>query len=189
MAKRPLPDQALLLKLLRYEPETGKLYWLERSPALFRGAKDSTASCNTWNARYSGKPALTINEQHGYRIGAIFGKMFFAHRIIWKMMTGEDPDEIDHINGVRSDNRWSNLRNVDTQSNRMNASMQGRNSSGVCGVAWQARTRSWRAWITARGKYIHLGRFKVFEDAVRARKKAERKYGFHPNHGRQFRSN
>lgn len=184
MAKRPLPDQALLLKLLRYEPETGKLFWRPRPLSLFELATRSEQSWKTWNSRYAGKEAFTAH-RGGYRCGAVFGACFQAHRIIWRMVTGVDVEgEIDHINGKRNDNRWSNLKAGTTQDNRRNSAIGRHNSSGVCGVGWHNGTGRWRATITVNHRQIHLGRFDTFEEAVFVRKAAERRYGFHPNHGR-----
>jgi hypothetical protein len=59
MAKRVLPDQETLLKLLRYEPETGKLFWRPRTPDMFpEGEKSAKHNCNVWNSNNAGKPAL-----------------------------------------------------------------------------------------------------------------------------------
>jgi hypothetical protein len=100
-------------------------------------------------------------------------------------MTGDFPeDQIDHINGVRSDNRWCNLRAVSRQENAKNKRTPSDNSSGVIGVCWDRREKKWRAEIQS-GKVKHaLGHFPEFSDAVAARKKAERDLEFHKNHGR-----
>ncbi len=57
----------------------------------------------------------------GYVYDTYKGKKYRTHRLIWKYMTGEDPDIIDHINGDKFDNRWHNLRNVDATLNSHNA--------------------------------------------------------------------
>lgn len=185
MAKRPLPDQATLLKLLRYEPETGRLFWRERPVDTFNETEARTAAdtCKKWNAKFACKEAFVTDAGHGYRKGSIGNVRYYAHRIIWRMMTGADPDFIDHINGERADNRWCNLRAVTKTENCRNMARQTRNVSGCLGVMWNPNKRRWAARITVSGKVHSLGYFRDIEAAIRARKAAERKFGFHPNHG------
>lgn len=180
MAKKSLPDSELLRKLLRYDPETGKLYWRERPREMFQCDR----SCSVWNAKYAGGEAFTADNNSGYRHGRIFRCAYVAHRIAWKIFYGHDPDEIDHINGVRDDNRIANLRNVDHKVNGRNVTMCKRNTSGITGVSWNTRNNNWRAYIKTPEKVIYLGSFSNIEDAAKARAKAEKKYGYHPNHGR-----
>lgn len=180
MAAKPLPDQASLLKLLRYEPATGSLSWLPRERPDF--TSDGKWRC--WNKRFANAEAGVANPI-GYIQIKLFGRQFLAHRIIWMMMCGENPLQIDHINGVRSDNRFLNLRNVTHKENNQNMAVQRKSISGCNGVVWQPSSAKWLAQIRDHGEYRRLGLFADLEDAVRARKAAERKIGFHPNHGRQ----
>lgn len=175
----------LLRTLLRYEPETGKLFWLRRDVSLFRQGKiPAEQACRIWNTRYAEKEAFTANSR-GYRVGGIFGRTYEAHRVIWVIVNGEWPtDKSDHENGVRNDNRIVNLRDVTTQENGKNSKLPISNTSGVIGVGWRPQRSKWRASIKAEGRSIHLGYFADFDSAVAARKSAEIKYGFHPNHGR-----
>lgn len=53
----------------------------------------------------------------GYLVFRLNYKQYYAHRYIWWMMTGEWPDVVDHINEVKDDNRWCNLRSVTRQKN------------------------------------------------------------------------
>lgn len=111
-ALRTLPDQETLLRLLRYDRESGKLFWLRRTPDLFnedpRFGRDGR--CNMWNGKFAGKEAFTIPHSDGYLVGALFEqKGLRAHRVIWKIMTGEEPEEVGHHNRDRSDNRFANL--------------------------------------------------------------------------------
>lgn len=185
MAAKPLPDQALLLKLLRYEPETGKLFWRERTPEFFpyNANRSSIDQCTKWNSRLSGKPALNAIHDQGYRRGSICGTSFFAHRIIWRMVTGIEPEFIDHINGDRSDNRWINLRSVSKRENSMNCRLDKRNITGCHGVTWNMRKNRWQVRMTVSGKIKALGYFEDLDEAIRTRRAAEREVGFHPNHG------
>ena len=121
----------------------------------------------------------------GYIYFRFDDKNWASHRIIWKMETGEDPVEIDHINGVRDDNRWSNLRSVTPSQNSRNKAIRSNNTSGYQGVSWDKKKEFWKAYITIGGKRVHLGSFKNFDDAVSARKAAEQQNNYHPNHGRK----
>lgn len=156
----PLPSQEELKRLFAYDTETGALTW-----------------------RANGAPALT-GVQHGYLCGFVVDRRLRAHRVIWKLMTGDEPRQVDHINGNRQDNRWSNLRDVAHQTNGQNQKKPVTNTSGVCGVCWHRGARKWQARIRVNDRHIYLGVFDSMEEAVRVRKTAEREYGFHPNHGR-----
>lgn len=83
---------------------------------------------------------------------------------------------IDHINHNTSDNRKINLRIVSASKNQMNKVMQKNNTSGVTGVMWHSRDQIWEARIGVNKNDIYLGRFRDFNEAVNARKKAEEKY-------------
>ena len=120
----------------------------------------------------------------GYFQGKFQGRYYRAHRIIWRLQTGESPDVIDHINGDRTDNRWANLRNVSWIENARNSAAPSCNLSGVAGVSFNRRHSSWRAYITVDRRLIHLGTFKEKAAAIAARRVAEVKHGFHVNHGR-----
>jgi hypothetical protein len=118
-------------------------------------------------------------DTHGYLQGCVFGKVYRAHRIIWKMVTGEDPPaDIDHDNGKRSDNRWKNLFSRTRGENSKNQKVRSSNKSGVMGVHWDSRNQKWRA-------QIHIGSYDTLEAAAAARRAAEKALGFHPNHGQR----
>lgn len=188
MAIRQLPDPALLRKLLRYEPATGKLFWLERTADMFpEGNRLSPAGrARQWNARHAGKPANGVARPDGYLRNSVGGVVIYAHWAVWCWHYGEWPsDQIDHINGDRSDNRIENLRVVTRSGNLKNAKMPSTNTSGVVGVYFMRECGKWRARLTSQGKKIHLGVFENFADACRARQAANARYGFHGNHGRK----
>jgi hypothetical protein len=187
MATRQLPDAETLRKLLRYEPETGKLYWLPRPVEMFTEGRWNSAyrKCCSWNGKNAGREALSSVNGEGYLTGAIFGRPVKAHRVAWALITGEWPDKIDHISGDRSDNRWQNLRTVDDLENSRNRKVGANNRTGCSGVGFQKRNQKWRARISANGNVIWLGQFDSYDEAVTARKAAERQHGYHPNHGRR----
>jgi hypothetical protein len=185
MASKSLPSQATLLQLLRYEPETGKLFWRERPLSMFADGGHSAAhTCARWNSRFARKEAFTAKQSAGYRHSNLGGEYLLAHRVIWKMETGEEPNDVDHIDGVRDNNRWHNLRSVTREQNLKNASRHKDNLSGATGVRWAKSCSKWQAFITSNYRVIILGTFERFEDAVAARKAAEREHNFHANHGR-----
>ena len=177
---KELPSVDLLRKLLRYDPETGKLFWRERCENI----EPRQHTRNTFNKQFAGKEAFTANSA-GYKIGRIYDVAFKAHRVIMAMHYGEWPtNPVDHINGIVFDNRISNLRAVKPVENARNTKIPSHNTSGVIGVHWYKAYQKWSAHITVGRKTNHLGYFEKKEDAVAARKKAEREIGFHENHGR-----
>jgi hypothetical protein len=176
-----------LRKLLRYEPATGKLFWRDRPPEMFNSSKNCSADAvaRGWNTQHAGKEAFTSTTCFGYRQGSILCKRHDAHRLIWALHYGEWPKgHIDHVNGIRDDNRIANLRDVSRTDNQRNMKRPITNKSGVMGVYVHTPTGAWRAQIMVNRKNVHIGVFTDFNDAVAARKAAEVAYGFHDNHGR-----
>tara|TARA_R110001606_G_scaffold382012_1_gene543540 strand:+ start:158 stop:715 length:558 start_codon:yes stop_codon:yes gene_type:complete len=181
MTAKDLPTPATLRKLLSYKPDTGLMTWKRRPLEMFRAARD----CNSWNAKHAGRAAFTATNARGYRQGAIFGKLYYAHRVAYAIHHGEWPAKhIDHVNGGKVDNRIANLRDVTPSTNARNAAMWSNNTSGACGVEWVRCSGKWRARIGFHGKSVHLGYFENFEDAVAARKAFEAVNGFTDRHGR-----
>lgn len=161
--------QERLKELFHYDPEMGVFTRLVRTAYSVR----------------VGDIAGYLNA-HGYIIIRIEGKGHRAHRLAFLYMTGCLPEhQTDHINGIRDDNRWVNLRPVTHQENQKNRKKQSTNTSGVTGVYWHIYAKKWIARIKVNGKYKHLGGFNDLDEAVKARKVAEKKYNFHPNHGRR----
>jgi hypothetical protein len=170
----------VLEQLLRYEPETGKLFWRQRSAEFFPDQR----ACNSWNVKNAGKEAFTATKS-GYKVGALFSKIYRAHRIVWALHYGQWPEvQIDHVNGDRADNRLSNLRDVCHQDNGKNQRLRSTNTSGATGIGYVARLSKWRAQITDSGARLHLGVFPTFDEALAVRRAWEAKLNYHPNHGR-----
>lgn len=155
-----------LKRSLDYNPETGFFSWKIPKRGLHVGDK-----------------AGSINDQ-GYIILTINLRRYRGHRLAWFYMTGSWPvGEIDHEDGIRSNNSWSNLRDVPRLENKRNQGRITTNTSGYNGVMWYKAGQKWHAQISISGEKIHLGYFEDIEDAIKARKDAEDLYGFHETHG------
>lgn len=185
MANRADITPELCRQLLRYEPETGKLFWLPRDEEFFPNTHGGSAANKArWNGLYAGKEALVRIDPSGRRTGHILGKRVSSHRVAWMIHYGAAPQySIDHINGDASDNRITNLRDVDHQTNMMNKWMQKNNTSGANGVSWNKRSGNWEAYIKLGRKRCPLGRWATIEEAKAARYAANKILGFTERHG------
>ena len=184
MANKTLPTPEELRQLLDYDSETGVFTWKARKHTYFTNAKWPHRAAKVWNAKNAGERTFKTNYR-GYRVGGLCGAQRYAHRVAWAFYHGKWPTgEIDHINGVRDDNRISNLREVTPRENSRNTGIGIRNKSGVMGVSWCRTRGKWRATIRDEDGQVHLGYFDCQGDAAKARKAAEVRIGFHPNHGR-----
>jgi hypothetical protein len=178
MPKAQLLEPAELRELLRYDPESGHLYWRSREPHQFRGSHPEW-ECARWNTRYAGRKAGTITD--GYVVLRLDGRGYRAHRVAWALHFGVWPDgELDHENRIRFDNRISNLREAPRPVNMKNLPRRRDNKTGVTGVKWCRNERKYKVRI---GK-THLGTFDDFDAAVATRRAAEIEHGYHPSHGR-----
>lgn len=122
---------------------------------------------------------------HKYRVIGINGVHYRAHRLAYLYVNGYFPsNEVDHINGVRDDNRWSNLREATGEENHRNQKLYRNNLSGVTGVSYNSHCDRWIAKICVGGKWSSLGGFKTLDEAASARKAAEERSGYHENHGK-----
>jgi len=167
MKYKELPPQELLLKLFKYDPDTGVVTRRISSGPRARAGDIVNNKQNT-----------------GYLAVSIMHSSYLLHRIIWKMITGRDPISLDHINHKKEDNSWSNLREATKSENGRNVPIRIDNSSGFTGVVWNKSENKWQTYITLEGKTKHLGIFSSKLDAVAARIRANREYGYHENHGR-----
>lgn len=148
----------IIKTLLRYEPDSGELYWLANRP----------------NGVKAGEQAGSVRKD-GYRYICVDGVRYYAQVIIWFLQTGKWPaDMVDHKNRQRDDNRWDNLREATRSQNISNAKLRVDNSTGFKGVFRQPN--GFRAQINAGGVRYALGVFKTLEEAAKARKSAEIKY-------------
>jgi len=149
-----------LRRLLAYDPETGYFTWLvtlcSKGPAGGRAGS---------------------KRRKGYIEIKIYGRSYASHRLAWFYVHGKwPPNHIDHINGVRDDNRIVNLRPATSSQNRRNSKCS--SGSGRKGVYWYKPTGKWAASICIGGKNKYLGYFENIDDAADAyRRAAVENYG------------
>lgn len=175
---RELPSQEYLKECFDYDPESGRVEWRCR-PAHHFASEQYARMSNTRNA---GNPVGSTKGRYAQvNMGT---RKCYLHRLIWKLVTGEEPDVIDHINGDVRDNRWVNLRSVSAKESSRNLPRTCKNTSGTVGVSFVEKRNRWMAHIKTDGVMKNLGEFRYMGDAIAARKAAEKQYGFHPNHGR-----
>lgn len=164
--RKTLPSCEILHALYAYDAESGALTL--RNSNKRRRAGDLAGHVTT----------------AGYRRVCIGGdeNRFLAHRIVWKMVTGEEPPEfIDHIDGDGQNNAWGNLRAADATTNGRNVAVHKRNRLGVKGVSVCGTTKKFAAYIRENGRNVLLGRFDdVGAAKVAYQRKAESLFGeFH----------
>lgn len=113
----------------------------------------------------------------GYRQVRLDGVRILEHRVIWLMVHGSWPQgDVDHINGIRSDNRPGNLRDVSRLVNLQNQRRPHQiGTSGRLGVTWDKRNKFWKAAIRVNGRSKHLGRFDDLDAASAAYIQAKRR--------------
>ena len=116
------------------------------------------------------------HDSQGYRQIGISGRMYLSHRLAFMLMTKAWPvAQIDHINGVKDDNRWSNLRDVYRGVNTQNQRKAQKNSkTGLLGAS-QDKAGRYQATIKLNGKTRYLGAFNTAEEAHQAYLEAKRK--------------
>lgn len=151
-------ELARLKELLSYCSDTGIFTWIK---------------CNS-NVASIGKIASSSVNSDGYSQIGIDNRQYKTHRLAWFYCHGEWPDQIDHINGNRNDNRIANLRNVSYLINCQNhRTAQKNNLSGFLGVSTK-KDGTFQADIRAGGKKRYIGRFKTPEEAHEAYLKVKR---------------
>ena len=150
--------QKELKQVLHYDHQTG----------IFRWRYSVANRVNPWD--------IAGAYSHKYIAIYVKGKRRPAHRLAWFYMTGNWPkNQIDHINGVRDDNRFLNLREATNKENSENSCISVRNTSGFKGVTWDKFCSKWKASVCHNGIQMNLGRYDTAEEAgkVAQAKRAE----------------
>lgn len=152
--------QARLKEIVHYCPDTGKFTWI-----MDRGGA------------WSGKDAGCRKATNGYVSIRIEGQLYRAHRVAWLYMRGEWPLlHIDHMNGIKDDNRISNLRLATQTQNLYNKRTSKNSKTGVKGVCWDSSTNRYQVKISINGKAKHIGRYDSVEEGAAAYAEASRKH-------------
>ncbi len=148
--------QEILKSLLVYDPETGVF------------TNRVTRNVNAMIGKVAG-----TDQPDGYQRIKIFRKCYLSHRLAWLYVHGVWPiDQIDHINGIRNDNRLGNLRPVSQKENMENQKLHVGSKSGHRGVTWDTETGKWLAQVRHNTVIRKVGRFINLDDAVVAVKSA-----------------
>lgn len=147
--------QEYLRSILDYDPETGLFAW-----------KYNDSKPKWWNTRFATKVAGTVSKSTGYVQIYIDGKPFRGHRLAFLWMTGGIPKTIDHIDRIKSNNIWSNLRNATDSQNMANKALLNSNTSGYKNVYWRKDRQKWHVQIQKESKNVHGGYFTELKEAV-----------------------
>lgn len=153
--------QERLKELLDYDPETGVFTW--------RGNKTGAQGRRTAGSASGNYYRITVD-----------GKSYRAHWLAWLWMKGEFPKPfMDHVDGNKQNNKWSNLRLATKSQNMANRGAQKNTTSGLKGVwpyhAGASYGKPWQAGIAHEGKKYHLGHFETAQEAHEAYKAAAQK--------------
>jgi hypothetical protein len=133
-----------------FEYKEGAIYWRHR-----HGGKKNRAAGSKAGTALGKRPYLRV---------AINYRFYYVHRLVWAMHHDIVPDVIDHIDGDPSNNRIENLRPSSISGNMQNSKLNSRNSSGIKGVSFCARTGKWKGEVYANGKKHSAGSFGSKED-------------------------
>lgn len=172
-----MPEKDLTVEWVRerlaYDRDTGTLTWRDRP-----GDDHQTKA---WRTKYAGKVAGSAIRSGYIEIAFSLGGgrrvRTYAHRVAWLIATGAWPAAcIDHIDGDRTNNRLSNLRQATLAQNAWNTGARSWSKSGIKGVSWESSRQKWFASIVVNRKQIALGRFDTKEQASAAYAEAARKY-------------
>lgn len=138
-----------LRRIFEYLPETGQL-------------RRTVPQCGTRVGAIAG------NLHHrGYWAVKVWGRSYWLHRLVFLHVHGWLPDQLDHIDGDKSNNRVENLRPCDSSQNAGNAKLMCHNTSGYRGVSLNRNSGKYHANITVFKQFVYLGRFNTAEEAAR----------------------
>lgn len=141
--------QDYLKSILNYDPSNGVFIWIVRK----------SKSIKQFDI------AGSLDNLHGYIFIRIDGVNYRAHRLAWLYMRGFMPNIIDHIDGVKTNNSFSNLREATNSQNGMNVGIQSNNKTGYKGVSFCTINKKFRAQAKVKGVSKKLGYFNTAEEA------------------------
>jgi len=148
--------QDRLKELFNYDPLTGVV----------------TRKVKTSNSTKIGEVVGSLSAV-GYLHAKVDSKSYRLHRLAYFYMTGNWPNIIDHINGVKNDNRWANLRSCTQQQNTFNQKISSNNTSGFKGVSWVSKSKKWYVTVAGHKPNAHVGSFDSLEEAASVAKRVQ----------------
>lgn len=177
--------QELLKELVTYNKDTGEMFWKPRDGHHFT----RPSSSNVFNGKWANKQVGSICS-YGYLQTTIHIKPLGlklnikVHQLAWLYEYGTFPIGIDHLNGVRLDNRISNLREADQEINNKNMVKPSHNKSGLAGVHFDSSRNKWQVQVKKRGKRVFCKRYGTLLDACSSLISFRNSNGFSQRHGR-----
>lgn len=175
-------NQKLIREVIEYDPENGTFRWKPRGREFF----NTEGYFKSWNTRFAGKlagsafSAYTRNKDlpKDYMVIRILGLPVLAHRLAFLIKEGWLPEAVGHIDTNGLNNKWDNLCASSRYEVGKSMRKSLRNTSGHAGVNYIKACGKWQARIRTDGDDKYLGIYENIEDAIKARKEAEIKYGF-----------
>ncbi len=158
--KNPPLTWERLDELFHVNPDLGLLIWKKNLGGRFR--------VNTI--------AGDLNHRFGYVPIRIDRVKYKRHRLIWFYVYREWPPELDHINGIRNDDRIDNLRKATRAQNLWNQAIPSNNTSGHKGISWRKDRNKWTVTLMVNGVHHCIGLYSDIQDAITARKLAEQRF-------------
>ena len=180
---KPLPSVEYLNECFKYNPGTGSLIGRKRPASHFQDSKSTAkAKARRWNEKWAYRIVGCVG-RCGYRRVLLDGRRVYVHRIIWKMVHKADTLlTVDHINGVKTDNRACNLREATKTEQMKNKALPSTNTSGYIGVV-ATKYGTWGSQGKRDGKSVHLGTYKCKHEAGRVAKEWRLAQGYSDRHG------
>ena len=174
MKRNTLPPVEYLEECFSFDKDTGLLFWKERPRHHFSSDKGWKIA----NVKHAGKQAFTSPMGDGYYYSFFEGTAYAAHRVLWKLVTRQEPpDFIDHVDQDISNNCWSNLREATQSQNFINRSGSW-GKVGIAGIRGSQNGKKWIARIQKDRRYVHIGTFGSKHEAIAARNEvAKQLYG------------